>query len=144
MESQQEPDQKTQQDLQQRISHQRVQHIVDSYLLGGDEPTAFETYLHDLLSQYPHGLIELALVATLVKNWLTIPMQKGVPFLTTAHEQIKQWQTNQPPHQSPLEISLTHSQFHQITGLDPNAAFAALEQFRHQPAPTATESTSGV
>jgi len=94
MESQQEPGQETQQDLQQRISHQRVQHIVDSYLLAGDEPGAFETYLHDLLSQYPHGLIELALVTTLVKKWLTIPMQKGVPFLATAHEQLKQWQTN--------------------------------------------------
>jgi hypothetical protein len=142
MESQQEPDRETQEDLQQRISHQRVQHIVDSYLLAGDEPGAFETYLHDLLSQYPHGLIELALVDTLVKNWLTIPMQKGVPFLATAHEQLKQWQTDQQQHL--LEISLTHSQFHQITGLDPNAAFAALEQFYHQPAPTVTESTSGI
>lgn len=139
-ESQQEPHQKTQQDLQQRISRQRIQHIVDSYMLAGDEPVASQTYLQDLLSQYPHGLIELALVDTLIKNWLTIPMPKGVPFLATAHEQIKQWQIEQ--QQSTQTVNLTHSQFHQITGLDPNTAFAALSECQRQPAPTTTESTS--
>ncbi|MEM8503417.1 MAG: hypothetical protein AAF716_09720 [Cyanobacteria bacterium P01_D01_bin.1] len=140
MESQQEHSQETQQNLQQRINQQRVQHIVDSYLLASSEPKAFETYLRELLHQYPHGLIELALVDTLIKSWLTIPMQKGVPFLAIAHQQIKQWQIEQ--QQSTQTISLTRSQFRQITGLDPNSAFAALEEFRPQPAPTATESTS--
>lgn len=134
MEPQQETDQETQ-DLQQRIGQQRVQHIVDSYLLASSEPGVFRAYLHDLLSQYPHGLIELALVDTLTKNWLTIPMQKGIPFLTTAHEQIKRWQANPSDLKN---IGLTPSQFHQITGLNPNAAFIALEQFQPEPAPTAT------
>ena len=71
-------------DLQHRIGQQRIQHIIDSYILMGEEASAFESYLGELLSQYPHGLIELALVETLVKSWLTIPMVKGVPFLTTA------------------------------------------------------------
>lgn len=139
MELQQEPDQKPQ-DLQPRVSRQRVQHIVDSYLLTGNEPRAFETYLHDLLDQYPPGLIELALVETLIRNWLTIPMQKGVPFLAEAHKQVKQWQIK-CRRQDLQNIDLTHSQFRQITGLDPDSAFAALEEFRSQLALTATESS---
>ena len=135
MKSQQELQQEPQQNLQQRIGQQRVQHIVDSYLLAGNEPEAFDTYLQNLLSQYPHGLVELALVETLVKNWLTIPMQKGIPFLTTAADQIQQWQ------QGLQTVSLTQSQFHQITGLDPEAAFTTLEQPQRQPAPTTTEMT---
>ncbi|MGB3789613.1 MAG: hypothetical protein WA949_16505 [Phormidesmis sp.] len=133
MERQQEP----KQDLQQRISVQRVQHIVDSYLLEDNEAEPFRTYLHELLRRYPYGLVELALVDTLIESWLTIPMQKGVPFLTAAHEQIKQWQ------QGLERIRLTHSQFYQITGLDPEVAFASLEEIQFQTAPTATESTAG-
>ncbi len=133
MELQQEP----QPDLQQRIGQQRIQHIIDSYLLEGNEADPFKTYLQDLLSQYPHGLIELALVDTLTKNWLTIPMQKGVPFLTAVHEQIQQWQ------QDLQSISLTRRQFYHITGLDPEIAFTSLDQVQPQPASTATESATG-
>lgn len=133
MKPQQELQQEPQQNLQQRIGQQRVQHIVDSYLLKGNEPKAFDTYLRHLLGQYPDGLVELALVETIVKNWLTIPMQKGIPFLTIAHDQIKQWQ------QGVQNISLTHSQFQQITGLDPETAFTPLEQIQQQLTPTATK-----
>ena len=133
MKPQQELQQEPQQNLQQRIGQQRVQHIIDSYLLKGNEPEAFDTYLHHLLGQYPDGLVELALVETIVRNWLTIPMQKGIPFLTIAHDQIKQWQ------QGVQNISLTHSQFQQITGLDPETAFTPLEQIQQQLIPTATK-----
>ncbi len=132
-----ERQQESKQDLHQRISWQRVQHIVDSYLLEDSEAESFRAYLHELLSQYPQGLVELALVEILIKNWLTIPMQKGIPFLSAAHEQIKQWQ------QDLESISLTHSRFYQITGLDPEVAFGSLEETQPQPAPTATESTTG-
>ncbi|EDX84174.1 hypothetical protein S7335_1871 [Synechococcus sp. PCC 7335] len=135
MKPQQELQQEPQQNLQQRIGQQRVQHIVDSYLLAGNEPAAFDAYLHTLLSQHPDGLVELALVETLVRNWLTIPMQKGVPFLTTAQDQIEQWL------QGLEHVSLTQSQFHHITGLDPKTAFDCLEQLQHQPAPAPTEMT---
>lgn len=135
MKPQQELQQEPQQNLQQRIGQQRVQHIVDSYLLKENEPVAFDGYLDNLLNEYPDGLVELALVETLVKNWLTIPMQKGIPFLTTAHDQIKQWLQGQQT------VSLTQSQFHHITGLDPQTAFDSLEQLQHQLTPAPTEMT---
>jgi hypothetical protein len=122
-------------DIQQRISQQRVRHIIDSYRLMGtaDEADSFEAYVSELLSQYPHGLIELALVETLAKNWLTIPMQKGVTFLAAAHERIKQLQSQA------LTVGLTPSQFSQITGLDPELAFAALVESPDQPTALPTQ-----
>lgn len=114
-------------EVQQRIGQQRVQHIVDSYLLAGTEnPDGFNNYLDDLLVQYPHGLIELALIETLIENWLRVPMQKGVPFLTSAHKRLKQWQSASTAERS-LHSQLTPSQFSQITGLDAQVAFAALD-----------------
>ncbi len=123
-------------DIQQRISQQRVQHIIDSYMLMGtaDEADGFDAYVSDLLSQYPHGLIELALVETLAKNWLTIPMQKGVAFLTAAHKRIQQWQADaMTSGLNRLSIGVTPSQFSQITGLDPELAFSALTEDSDQP-----------
>ena len=124
-------------EVQQRISQQRVQHIVDSYCLAEPEVEAFQSYLSELFGQYPHGLIELALVETLVKSWLTIPMQKGVPFLAAAHSRLKQWQAE--PVENPLTTRLTPSQFSHITGLDPESAFAALSQAIALPTQSATE-----
>ena len=117
-------------EIQQRINQQRVKHIVDSYRLTGDEVDAFDTYFSELLSQYPQGLIELALVDTLAKSWLTVPMQKGVPFLAIAHNRIKQWQQEEVTRLAdmPLSYDLTPSQFSQITGLDPSPAFCSLTQ----------------
>ncbi len=127
-------------DIQQRLSQQRVQHIIDSYRLMGaaDEADRFDAYVSDLLSQYPHGLIELALVETLAKNWLTIPMKKGVAFLTAAHERIKQWQADALTDR--LTIGLTPSQFSQITGLNPDLAFSALMDSPEQPTVLPTQS----
>lgn len=121
-----------QQITQQQLSRQRVKHIIESYALAGDETAAFDAYLGELLDQYPYGLIELALVETLVKNWLTVPMEKGVPFLAAAHDWVKQWPIE------PLPVILTPAQFEQITGLDPQLAFAAL----HHPATVPTQATT--
>ncbi|MEL6780417.1 MAG: hypothetical protein AAFO06_24575 [Cyanobacteria bacterium J06597_16] len=117
-------------EIQQRINQQRIQHIVDSYLLAGTQPNRFAAYLRELLSQYASGLIELALVETLAKSWLTIPMQKGVPFLSKVHERLKQWQQSDETDlsQIPLTSTLSPSQFSQITGLEAEIAFAALSQ----------------
>ncbi len=116
-------------EIQQRINQQRIRHIIDSYMLSGlsDEADAFDAYVKDLLNQYPQGLIELALVETLTKSWLTIPMQKGIAFLATAHECLKRWQSEA------ATIALTPSQFSHITGLDPHVAFAAIAQSTDQP-----------
>ncbi|MEL6351646.1 MAG: hypothetical protein AAFR58_07770 [Cyanobacteria bacterium J06627_28] len=122
-------------DIQQRIQTQRIQHIIDSYLLQGNYESgsngaddglgatdirSFETYLDELLTQYPHGLIELALVETLIKSWLNFPMEKGVPFLSAAHHRLKAWTENT------FTLTFTPSQFTQITGLDARSAFESL------------------
>jgi len=106
----------------QLISQQRIQYIIDSYTLTGNDTEAFKTYLGELFNQYPYGLIELAIVETLIKNWLAIPMEKGLPFLKATHEKLKQWQQNVSA------LSLTPNQFFQITNLDPQHAFSALTQ----------------
>ncbi len=124
-------------EIQQRISQQRVNHIVDSYCLAGAETDAFQAYLRELLGQYPHGLIELALVETLVKNWLIVPVQKGVPFLAAAHNRLQQWRSE--PADGLLTSSLTPSQFTHITGLDPQSAFITLSQATALPTQSATE-----
>lgn len=126
-------------DIQQRISQQRVRHIIDSYMLMGaaDEADSFDVYVSELLGQYPHGLIELALVETLAKNWLTIPMKKGVTFLAAAHERIKQLHSDAITDAAMVE--LTPSQFSQITGLDPELAFAALVASPDQPTTLPTQ-----
>jgi hypothetical protein len=116
----------TQPEIQQRIAHQRIQHIVDSYSLTDNQTEAFETYLSELTQQYPLGLIELALVQTLVKNWLSVPMKKGVSFLVAAQEQLNQWQRQ--AKETRIQSTLTPSQFEQITGLDPTGAFISLMQ----------------
>ncbi|MEL7331540.1 MAG: hypothetical protein AAFN12_04795 [Cyanobacteria bacterium J06560_2] len=125
-------------ELQQRISHHRVRHIVESYCLSGDDATAFDSYLGELLNQYPHGVIELALIETLIKSWLTIPMVKGLPFLRAAHHKLKQWQ--QTAFQDLPLPSVTPSQFTQITGLDAQVAFTALTSFSALSAQATAES----
>lgn len=137
-------------EIQQRINQQRIQHIIDSYLLAGtdqgrtdqartglaeNEPVSeasdngaqFATYLSDLLAQYAPGLIELALVETLVRNWLRVPMQKGLPFLSLTHDRLKLWQQENIDGK-PLSSTLTPGQFSQITGLDAQVTFAALSE----------------
>ena len=124
-------------DIQQRIQTQRIKHIIDSYLLQGNNESgsrgtgdslgtasvqSFDSYLNELLAQYPHGLIELALVETLIKNWLNFPMEKGIPFLSAAHHRLKAWTENT------FTLTFTPSQFTQITGLDAHSAFEALRK----------------
>jgi hypothetical protein len=127
-------------EIQQRISQHRVRHIIDSYMLTGaaDEADGFDAYISELLSQYPQGFIELALVETLAKNWLTLPMKKGVAFLAAAHERLKQWQSKQW-HSEAIAIGVTPSQFLHITGLDPELAFAAFVDLPDQPTALPTQ-----
>lgn len=123
-------------EIQQRISQQRIRHIVDSYrLIGTDnsEADSFDAYINDLLHKYPQGLIELALVETLVQSWLSIPMEKGVAFLIAAHSCIKQWQS------ASTAITLTPSQFSQITGLDAQLTFSLLTDATNRPTALPTQ-----
>ncbi len=79
-------------DIQERITRQRVKHIVDSYQLDGEDVDAFADYLTKLLETYPQSLIEIALTEGIVKGWSEIPMQKGMPFIQAVHERLRSWQ----------------------------------------------------
>jgi hypothetical protein len=108
-------------ELREQVNRQRVKYIVSSYQLEGNETTQFETYLEELLQIYPTPLIELALVETLVDNWLTVPLLRGTAFVQQAHEKLKSWE-NQP-----IISTLTPEQFKQITALDPLPVFGSTE-----------------
>ncbi|HEY9738160.1 MAG TPA: hypothetical protein V6D06_17835 [Trichocoleus sp.] len=101
--------------------HQRIQHIVASYSLSGDESDLFEAYLIDLMQVFPAPLIELAIVETLVQQWLRVPLLRGPEFLRTAHEMLTDWQGQV------FQSRLTPTYFELITGLDPAPIFKALE-----------------
>ncbi|MBD2258806.1 hypothetical protein [Pseudanabaena sp. FACHB-2040] len=100
--------------------HQRICHIVASYGLTGDDPVPFEDYLASLMQAFPEPLIELAIVETLVQQWLRVPLLRGIEFLQTAHQVLQGWDPV-------VESRLTPGHFEMITGLDPAPIFKALE-----------------
>ena len=108
-------------EIWQQLSRQRVKHIVSSYQLAGDEVNQFESYLEDLLNRYPCPLIELALIETLIDNWLSVPLTRGIEFLTQTHNKLKLWDTQ------PIVSTITPEQFQQISGLDPTPIFGSAE-----------------
>ncbi len=108
--------------LEERVSQQRVQHIVSSYQLDGNEAEEFAIYLAKLLNIYAPPLIELALAETLVANWLLLPMPKGLAFLHQVHARLRHWQDTQT-----IVNTLMPDQFQQITGLDPAPVFEAFD-----------------
>ncbi|HEY9881641.1 MAG TPA: hypothetical protein V6D29_24530 [Leptolyngbyaceae cyanobacterium] len=103
--------------------HQRIQHIVACYSLMGDDPAPFEDYLADLMQVFPEPLIELAIVETLVQQWLRFPLMRGIEFLQTTHGMLQAWQGQ------PMQIRLTPLHFEMITGLDAAPIFKAMEGF---------------
>ena len=116
-------------DIQSEVSRQRVKHIVDSYHLQGDEVALCEGYLDELIELFPMPAVELALVETLLKNWLTIPMPRGKVFFEQAHELLKLWKES-----SEVDTTVSIEQFQQITGLDPAPVFGP-ESPPHSPVP---------
>ncbi|MBD2059614.1 hypothetical protein H6F88_27070 [Oculatella sp. FACHB-28] len=108
-------------EIREQLSQQRVKYIISSYQLSGNEVDRFNTYLDELLQIYPPPLVELALVETLVDQWSSVPMLRGVEFLTQSHNKLKTWE-NQP-----IVSTITPSQFQQIAGLDPTPVFGSTE-----------------
>ncbi|WNZ22689.1 hypothetical protein HJG54_07360 [Leptolyngbya sp. NK1-12] len=104
-------------EIREQLNRQRVKHIVNSYQLGGNEDHRFDLYLEELLQIYPHALIELALVETLIDQWLMVPLTRGMEFLIRTHSRLKDWE-NQP-----IVSTITPEQFQQIAGLDPAPIF---------------------
>jgi hypothetical protein len=108
--------------LGEQLNRQRVKHIASSYRLEGENLEAFSLYLEELLQNYPTPLIELALVETLVDQWVIVPMPKGCDFLQKAHALLQFWQSNA------IASTITPEQFHQISGLDPCPIFGPPER----------------
>jgi len=108
-------------DIRAQLNRQRVKHIVSSYQLDGDESIPFNSTLDDWLQRYPHALIELALVETLVDVWITVPPVRGIAFLDQVQQKLQTWEDQ------PIYSTLTPDQFNQITGLDPSPIFGSEE-----------------
>lgn len=105
--------------IRQQLDRQRVKHIVSSYQLWGQESNRFDSYLEELLQAYPHPLIELALIETLIDQWLAVPLIRGVEFLAQTHSKLKTWEDQ------PIVSTITPEQFQQIAGLDPTPIFGS-------------------
>lgn len=108
--------------LSEKLSQQRVKYIVESYGLQTEPSGLFADYLNKLLQTYPTGLIELALVETLLDSWKTVPLVRGIEFLTKVHRRLQDWE------QQPFVTTITPNYFQQITGLDPFPVFGLLPQ----------------
>ena len=102
--------------------HQRIHTIVTSFDLTGYDPESFDLFLNSLKGQVPLLLLELALVETLVKEWLRIPFERGVTFLEATQDLLQLWQKGR------FECRLTPLHFELITGLDPTPTFTGLDQ----------------
>jgi hypothetical protein len=109
------------QQVSQQISQQRVKHLVSSYQLDADEQDPCTTCLVELFQAYPTTLIELAIVESLVQNWLTLPMPRGMKFFQQVQDLLRSWQTES------IQVSFTPDEFQQITGLDPYPVFGYSE-----------------
>jgi hypothetical protein len=106
-------------EIWEQVNQQRIKHIVSSYHLDGDEPHQFNLYLDEILQIYSRPLIELALIETLVDAWLSVPMVRGIKFLTQVHDKLKAWEDQ------PIFSTVTPEQFQQIAGLDPTPIFGS-------------------
>jgi hypothetical protein len=108
-------------EFQEQLSQQRVKHIINSYQLAGNEGSQVDSYIEELFQTYPTPLIELALVETLVDLWVTVPLVRGLAFISLAQKKLQLWE-----HQ-PITSTITPAQFQQITGLDPAPIFGSAE-----------------
>ena len=108
-------------EIREQLNRQRVKYIVSSYQLGGSEGNGFNLYLEELMQNYPQPLIELALVETLIDQWLTVPLLRGIEFLIQTHSKLKTWEN------CPIVSTITPAQFQQLVGLDPTPIFGSAE-----------------
>jgi hypothetical protein len=105
--------------LQEQVQQQRVKHIVSSYQLDSEDADLCESCLAELLQLYPTGLLELALVETIVQNWAQVPMVRGIQFFRQVQDLLKDWQSNE------ISISFSPDEFQLVTGLDASPIFGA-------------------
>ncbi|MEM8611077.1 MAG: hypothetical protein AAGF93_03585 [Cyanobacteria bacterium P01_H01_bin.105] len=105
--------------IQKRITRQRVNHIVESYQLDGNDGDAFSDYLNKILEIYPQPLVELALTEAIIKGWSELPMQKGIPFLQGVNKRLQSWQPDRElSSQLPSSFDVQSSNTVGATSLD--------------------------
>jgi hypothetical protein len=107
--------------LHDRISRQRLKYIISSYQLDGHQSHQVSNFLEELQSRYPLPLIELAVVETLVDQWVSVPLVRGMAFFAKAHAKLKAWETQ------PIISTITPAQFRHITSLDPTPVFGTTD-----------------
>ncbi|MER3434336.1 MAG: hypothetical protein C4288_13140 [Leptolyngbya sp. ERB_1_1] len=105
--------------LQQQIQQQRIKHIISSYQLDGENCDSCDACLSAMLQRYPTGLIELALVETIVQAWARVPMVKGIEFFQQVETLLNYWQTNS------IAVSFDPTEFQLMTGLDASPIFGS-------------------
>lgn len=113
--------------LQEQIQQQRVKHIISSYQLDGENCQMCDACLTAMLQLYPTGLIELALVETIVQNWARVPMVRGIEFFQQVETLLSQWQTDAEAslHGYVFAVSFNSTEFQLVTGLDASPIFGA-------------------
>ncbi|GAP96201.1 hypothetical protein [Leptolyngbya sp. NIES-2104] len=113
--------------LQEQVQQQRVRHIISSYQLDGEDHELCAACLTAMLQLYPTGLIELALVETIVQNWARVPMIKGVEFFRQVEALLTQWQTDAKAslHGYVFAVSFSPDEFYLVTGLDASPIFGS-------------------
>jgi hypothetical protein len=94
------------------IQAQRIQHIIDSYSLAGQEPEMFAAGLATMVDRYSSALVEWALAEILVQNWLRYPLPRGMIFLQQVKICLQGW-----VEAGAIASTLTPAQFEQILGL---------------------------
>lgn len=100
-------------ELQDRISQQRVHHIIDSYSLRGNDSAQFNQRLEQLFADYEITAIELAIVDTLISTWMVLPPVKGLDFIDRVEFRLT----------ANLPTLVTASHYRAITGLDGSYLF---------------------
>jgi hypothetical protein len=103
--------------LNDGLRRQRIQYVMDSYRLAGDEEVDCAVYLTDLLDCYTPAAIELAVVDILVTQWNHAPLRRGVVFLDQVRSRLDEWT------ESGVSTCIRPQQFRHITGLDPRLVF---------------------
>lgn len=99
--------------LQQSLNWQRIQHIVTSYNLAGENPDGFQSHLQHLLNSYSCIAVEWCLVELIVHHWHCPPLPRGVDLYPDLQQRLDRWPNSSLPQ------PLSPAQFQQITGLSP-------------------------
>ena len=99
--------------LQDRINLERVNYIITSYALQGDDGDSFQSCLCELVQQYSQAWVERALLEVMIQHWQLPPLPRGLVFLQEVQHLLKRWVRQD------CFSTVSDQQFQWITGLTP-------------------------